>query len=175
MHSRWDRLFADLEAQFSAPGADEAEVAELVEAERVGLRLTDRLVWRVGGLVDLRVRGGGAIRGALRTATQTWIAVDDGATLLVVPSAAIALVGPLGAAAPPPQAPAAGRGMGSMMRALARAGARVTAAAGGHQVSGTVVSVGADHFDLRTEDGAVLSVSHATLDWVRCRPAVVEA
>ncbi len=73
MDDRWDRLFADLEG--AVPLLDEDEIPDLVEAERVGVQLADRLAGAIGRAVDLATSSGSRLTGTLREAGSDWIAV----------------------------------------------------------------------------------------------------
>ncbi len=76
---RWERLFADLEAQAAA--ADAAELAgEVVERTRIevaALRLVDRLRAAVGHPVRLSCVGGEQVAGVLHRAGADWALVAE--------------------------------------------------------------------------------------------------
>lgn len=171
MESRWARLFEDLEAQFAAPAADEAEVADLVEAERVGLRLAERLARRVGHELRVALRDGTGLRGRLRECAATWMALEDDTAVTFVPLKSVAFAGPLAGSAPQARS-AAGGSLAAALRGVARAGVHVVAGVAGHEIAGVLVLVGADHADLRTEQGEVFSLPLEALDWLRCPVAV---
>ena len=72
---RWDRLFADLEAELAAAGAADVrgEVAERTRIEHGRLRLVDRLRPAVGGEVVAAVTGAGTVRGVLVDVGSDWL------------------------------------------------------------------------------------------------------
>lgn len=152
---RWDRLFADLEAQAAAAESVElqAEVAERSRAEQGRIHLTDRLRSAEGHPIALTVRGAGIVSGVLRHVGSDWLllgAVTEAETLVSL--AAVDAVGGLGAAT----APARDRGLVEQsldfrkaLRGVAmdRSGVRVVLV-DGTMFDGTLDRAGADHVDL---------------------------
>ena len=168
MDARWERLFADLEGQL-VEAFEEGEIPDLVEAELVSVRLVDRLALCVGQRLDVTTRSGRRLGGILHEATPGWLALGAGDGLLVIPMVAVATMGPLAGSAPRAATPS----FGSLLRTLARAGLPILVEAGTSQVRGHLTAVGADHFDVRTEADAVVSVPFAAVEVVRSRQDAV--
>ena len=150
---RWEALFGDLQSQYEAAARveDDGLVVDLAEAEIGGVRLADRLRARVGGAVTVRLRGGADVHGEVLDAAPQWLLLGAGQGRTLVPVAAVALAWPLG-----PAAPAAGLveerlRITHVLRALARAGARVRVTCDAGSYAGWLVRVGADHLDLRAD------------------------
>jgi len=164
---RWDRLFADLEAQLEADeriGFD-ADVADLVRAERAALALADRLRAHQGAELTWWLRGQEALRGVLHDVGADWVLVRDAPSDVVLPLRSVVCITGLSRAASAERGVAARLGLGMVLRGLARDRSAVTIhlePAGA--ITGTIDRVGADHLDLAV---------HA-LDEVR-RPAAVNA
>jgi len=161
--ARWERLFADLEGQL-AGGPDEDEIPDLVEAERVAVRVADRVRGRLGARLDVVLRSGTRIGGEVVDAGTNWFAVRSDAGFSVVAEEAVIACGPLGVAVPEE---AVGRSLAGVLRSLARAGSPVVVDAGGMHLTGRIAAVGADHCDLRRENGSLLSIRLAAIDLVR--------
>ena len=88
---RWQKLFADLEAQFAA-AASAAELAESgsrARAEGGSVTLVERLAGAVGQPVHLRCRGAGRVSGVLTEVGPDWLllSAEGGRELLVVTGA----------------------------------------------------------------------------------------
>lgn len=178
---RWERLFADLEAQAEASEAADvaAEVAERTRAETARIELRQRLSATIGRRITVTMSGSGRHVGRLTAVGRDWLLLGEavGGDLLVSLTA-VATVStegrwPVGAA---PDAISMRLGIGHVLRGLARDRAAVTVTfADGQQVSGTVDAVGADHFSLgrRREERArpaayeSLLVSTAAVSWIR--------
>lgn len=152
---RWDRLFADLEAEAAAAvtAEFEAEVADRSRAEHGRLRLVDRLRSAEGHPVVLTVRGTGRVAGTLRRVGAGWAllgALPEQESLVNL--AAVVAVGGLGAAT----APAQDRGLVAdaldlrkALRGLARDRSGVRLVLTDATVfDGTLDRVGADYVDL---------------------------
>lgn len=163
---RWDRLFADLEAQLAheEERARDAEVAERVRAEWARTLLADRLTgaFTRGRPLSLRVDGVGTLEGRLADLGADWLLlhdrVGDAAARGLAEDVRESLI-PMGAVLdvrglPPGADPRPGVGMrrfriGTALRALGRdrAFVRVVDRTGAVFV-GTVDRVGSDHVDL---------------------------
>ncbi len=148
---RWEDLFADLEAQAVTLGQLErsAEVEERVRAESARLMLGDRLRANTGRELALRCTGGLALRGALRRTGSDWLLLQEAtAGEALVPIGAVHTIAGLGRLSSPPgseTAVAAGLGLRSMLRGVARDRTPVQAhLSDGTAVAGTVDRVGAD-------------------------------
>lgn len=172
---RWQRLFADLEAELAAGAAGQAveRVAELTRAELSTVAFIDRLRAEVGGAVRVHLRDGSALGGRLTDVGGSWLLLDgDGEH--VVPLGAVVAVSSARdgrRVAGPPTAVERRLGLGSVLRALARDRAKVTLRASSLTAVGLVAGVGADHLELAVlgEDGLrpsgqVLSVRFEALD-----------
>lgn len=149
---RWDALFDDLEAQWSAQQAQllEAEVAETVEWQRAQISLVDRLRAGLDTPLQLGLKGGEQLDLLLRSVGADWVSGRAGAQSLLVPVRAIITIEalPLRAAAETTHTRRL-LGIGSPLRALARMREPVVAAgADGELGRGVIAHVGADHFDV---------------------------
>ena len=152
---RWERLFADLEAQAAA--ADAAELAgEVVERTRMevsALRLVDRLRPAVGHPVRLSCAGGEQVAGVLHRAGADWALVAERPDrLALVPLAAVTSIAGLGALSATPGSEgrvAARLGLSSALRGIARdrSGTTVTLV-DTTRIVGTVDRVGADFVEI---------------------------
>ncbi len=152
---RWQRLFADLTAQWEAAeaAADQAELVSRTRAEMGAVRLQDRLRAAVGSAVAVRCRGAGPVEGVLGDVGVDWLLLTDerGAEVLIACRAVQGALG-LGGASAPPDEVGVVRGRLDLRWAL-RAAARDRGAVqvvldDGAVLSGTIDRVGADFFDL---------------------------
>lgn len=155
---RWDELFRDLEGQLAAAEAAEltAEVADRTRRESALLTLADRVRGAVGSPVTLQVAGAGRVDGQLVDVGAQWLLVADeaGREVLVPLAAVLGLTGLGTRSATPTGQVAAGLGLGSALRALARDRARVTVQlVDGSSVAGTVDRVGADFLEVSDRSG----------------------
>ena len=148
---RWDRLFADLEAQFDAATEAEfsAEVADRSRREVALVRLVDRLRGTATE-VQVGLDGIGPISGVVAAAGPDWVLLTDRQAETLVLVAAITWVrGAATTAEPPTSAIAARLGLGHVLRGLARDRAETALLLrSGERITGTVDRVGADFIDL---------------------------
>lgn len=160
---RWERLFADLEAQLEAAGMAQrrAAVAEATRAERATVRLSDRVRASVGHrlrveLADPATRPEGVVEGVVVDAAVEWFLLDvDGGRQGLVPLSAVRQVRGLASFAAPPAGAVERRlGLGHTLRALARDRATVQVVTGSGPVVGVLAAVGADHADVVDRPGA---------------------
>ncbi|WP_136519455.1 hypothetical protein [Cellulomonas telluris] len=156
---RWERLFADLEGQLAAGAAAQGrwDVADLVRAERAGVRLVDRVRAAAGTTVRLTLADAGEpVEGELLEVGTDWVlvALSERRRALVPLSAVDALAAVPAAVAPPAGPVERALGLGHALRALARDRATVRVRTRGGVVSGRVERVGADHVDLTPQHGA---------------------
>lgn len=152
---RWERLFADLEAQLEAEESA-AYAAEITERTRIAvgsISLRDRLRTAEGRQLQLTVQGVGAVDGTLRAVGSEWLVVTGvgGADLLVVLAAVTGVRG-LGALAAPPGSEgevAARFRLRHALRAVSRdrSACRITLVDQAIVV-GTIDRVGADFLDV---------------------------
>lgn len=149
---RWERLFADLEAQLEAARAAEltAEVADLARAERATVRLVERLRASTGAPITLRLVGGDVVVGTLLEPAEQWVLVADGPRRALVPLAAVTQVAGLATTATPAGDVHVARRLtlGHALRALARDRVVVRVATESGEVAGRLDRVGADHVDV---------------------------
>ena len=148
---RWERLFADLAAQFDA--AEEAEfageVADRSRRELALVKLADRMR-SAEGEVQLGLAAGETARGAVVGCGADWLLLaDDGVETLVV-LAAVAWVRGLSSAADTTASVVTARlGLGHALRGIARDRAETTVLlTTGTRLTGTIDRVGADFVDL---------------------------
>lgn len=152
---RWDRLFADLQAQAAALDRAEleAEVADRTRAEHGGLLLVDRMRGALGHPVGLRLLGGARLTGRLTDVGVDWALLGgEPAPDTLVPLRAVTAISGLGAAT----AASVDRGpvydkldFRRSLRAVAgqRSPVRVLLADGG-ELTGTLDRVGSDYVEL---------------------------
>ena len=149
---RWEWLFSDLEAQAEADdrASFEAEVGDLVRAERGAIGLRDRLRAHVGCDLVLHLRRGGAVEGALLDVGADWVLLRGAAADVLLPLAAVVAVSGLSRSALSDEArPARALRLAVVLRGLAADRAPVAVElTGGLTLTGTVDRVGADHVDL---------------------------
>ena len=165
---RWERLFADLEAQLSSDEARElaAEVADRTRRERAQVGLHERFAAVVDrAVVEMRVAGVGLLRGLVTGSGPDWVLLDHRAEhpLTVVASsgaerrvdrpvlvatAAIRSVTGL-AGAEHTGAVAMGFALGSALRAVSRDRAVVDVVdVDGSVLTGTIDGVGLDYVEV---------------------------
>lgn len=149
---RWERLFADLEAQADAHARADgaARTADLLRVEQAGITLADRLRGGRGAAVVLALADGALVSGHLREVADEWaLLVADGREL-VVPAAAVDTVTGL----PPRAVQSSGVGarlsLGHVLRGLSRDRAMVVVRTRGGAVTGRIERVGRDHMDVDT-------------------------
>lgn len=150
---RWEQLFDDLEARFDAEqrAAVEADLADLIRAERSQVALLDRLRAHLNEpLVCSFGPEVAVLSGDLADLGADWLLVDSGWAQTLVPLSALQYVSGLSAAAVPDRRVVARKlGLNSVLRGLARdralLGIRLRA---GELLTGTLDRVGADHVDV---------------------------
>src|SRR5690348_14990262 len=88
---RWEWLFGDLEAQLDADerAGFEAELTDLVRAERAAVTLRDRLRAHVGCDVALHLVTGDVVRGGVHDVGPDWVLLRSPGVDVLVPSAAV--------------------------------------------------------------------------------------
>ncbi|HOF63727.1 MAG TPA: hypothetical protein PLL54_05425 [Dermatophilaceae bacterium] len=150
---RWDRLFADLEAQLAsdAQAALAGEIADRTRRERALVGLHDRLL-AVTGRSDIAVciAGLGVVQGSVADVGADWLLLRKAPDRdHLVPFAAVVWAHGLSGRITPPSVVARSFGVGAALRALSRDRVVVTVAAvDGSRHTGTIDAVGADAIDL---------------------------
>jgi hypothetical protein len=154
-------LFSDLEGQLAAAHASEFEsgVRDLAQAERATVRLAERLAVTVSSPVTLILRGGRRVAGTVSDVTGTWVLISEGGREYLVPLGAIAIARGVAHRASSLGLVAERLGLGHALRALARDGASVVVTTSGGDVTGRIDQVGADHLDLASEDGVLVTLA----------------
>ena len=151
---RWQRLFADLQAEWEAEeaAADRVEDASRIRLETGAVRLADRVAGAAGRELTLRCRGAGELRGVLREAGAGWLLLEEpGGRELLVAAAAVRTVAGLDRwTAPPVEGEVARRlDLRWAVRGLARDRSAVQLLLDdGGALTGTVDRVGADFLEL---------------------------
>lgn len=152
--TRWELLFADLEARLAAQEAAEREgtVADLTRAEQASMGVVDRLRATVGATVRVDLLDAERLEGRLRRVAQTWLLLDgrgaSGPAQHLVPLAAVAGVVGVGRHAAPSTSRTDTLGLGTVLRGLQRDRARVLVRTPAGMLAGRIARVGADHLDL---------------------------
>ncbi len=156
---RWERLFADLEAQAESLAAAEfeEEVSERTRVEVGRLRLVDRLRPAVGHPVRVACLGVDPLRGRLVRVGADWLLIaETPASETLIPLAAILSIGGLGALSTVRGSEGrvgARLGLRHAMRGLARDRCAVQAAlVEGSIVAGTIDRVGDDFVEIAEHD-----------------------
>ncbi|MGI8530273.1 MAG: hypothetical protein ACR2KO_12440 [Geodermatophilaceae bacterium] len=175
---RWERLFADLEAQAAASEVAEfeAEVMERSRAETGRLRLADRLRSAAGHPIVLTVQGAGTVAGTLGRVGAGWLLLGAATEPeILVSLAAVGAVGGLGAATEAVRDRGLVEGALDLRKALRglardRSGVRMVLT-DGTVFDGTLDRVGADYVELAEHptgesrrSGAVRSVRSVAID-----------
>jgi hypothetical protein len=158
--TRWDLLFADLEARFAAQEVAEREgtVADLTRAEHASIALTERLRAVVGRPLRVELLDREAVEGTLVRVADAWLLLQGhgarGPVQHLVPRHALAAVVGLGRQAAPSTARTDRLGLGHVLRGLQRDRARVLVRTTGGELIGRIGRVGADHLDVEELDRA---------------------
>lgn len=171
---RWDALFEDIEAQFAAEHllGLESEVSERARVEIAGIGVADRLRGAVGQRIDVILRSGTLVSGALSHVGSEWLILNEGRHQWLVPVAAVLTYQGLGRQARAGQSKVAQRlGLASALRMLARDRAElavhlIVVSPEERAMCGVIDRVGKDHFDLAVtmpgevrRSGSVVSVA----------------
>jgi hypothetical protein len=152
---RWQRLFADLSAQWdeAEASAERAESASRARAEVGSVRLADRVRGAAGARIVLRCRGAGQVAGVVADVGPDWILLTDGRgeEVLVAAGAVLAVAG-LGRLTAPPAEDGAVLSRIDLRRAvrgLARDRSAVhVVLTDGAVLTGTIDRVGADFCEI---------------------------
>lgn len=152
---RWDRLFADIEAQWDREvhARTLAEAAELTRGEWAALPLVARLRGARGRSLVLHLGNGERCELLLQSVGEDWLGgrASGGESVLVRQAAVRAVDGPLAEVALDVGVPTpAGPSLASVLRRVARSRAAVQLLGmdGAVLAEGTVDRVGSDHLDV---------------------------
>jgi hypothetical protein len=150
---RWDRLFADIEAQLSAEGEAElgGEIADRTRRERALVGLHERLLAATGRAgITVQAAGLGVVQGHVADVGADWLLMRaSGDREHLVPFTAMTWVSGLGGRIAPPSAVARSFAIGAALRGLSRDRSSVTVVTrDGGRHTGTIDGVGADALDL---------------------------
>jgi hypothetical protein len=140
-----------LEAQLDADerAGFEAEVGDLVRAERGALTLADRLRAHVGCDLTWTVVTGETASGTVLDLGADWLLVRTDASDVVLPLSSVTAIGGLSRSAVGEQGLGRALRLTYVLRGLARdRSAVVLTVSGGGTVTGTIDRVGADHVDV---------------------------
>ncbi|HZK05418.1 MAG TPA: hypothetical protein VFC82_06145 [Actinomycetaceae bacterium] len=165
---RWQRLFEEM-SSWDEPAVDDAAVAELAQAERVGVTFGERMMGSVGSDVTVQFRSGTTVRGELTAVARDWCTVRSATADHVITTWGIAAVTSLGAPRGGPRPVP----LGVPLRRIAAHGAPVVVDSSGVDQRGLLRSVAADHIDLLLDSGVVTTVSVDSLYSVRCARGAV--
>ncbi len=159
---RWDRLFADLEAQSDEIDRDERDALadELLDGEWAGTS------WRelLGGPVVLEVLGGGRIEGEVSLVNERVVQLRGERADHVVATDSVVAVHSSGRRAEQPGAAESRLGWGHVFRALRDSGEEVVARlTDGSTREGVVAVVGRDFVRLRAPSGRTQDVVWSAL------------
>ena len=172
--TRWDVLFADLEAQLAAheQAARDGEIAELTRAEQASISLADRLRASVGAATSVELPDGEVVSGMLRTVASGWLLLEgrgaSGITEHLVPAAAVCAVTGVSRQGRPSASRLDTLGLGTPLRVLQRDRARVVVRTASGPTTGRVARVGEDHLDLEEIDRVPVRVRTVPFDAVLC-------
>jgi hypothetical protein len=152
---RWERLFDDLEAQAEADerAGFEAELGDLVRAERGALTLADRLRAHVGCDLTWSLADGELLHGELLELGADWVLLRPPGADVVLPLAEVIGIGGLSRSAVAETGLRRSLRLTLVLRGLARdRSAVVVFLPSGARLTGTIDRVGADHVDLAVHD-----------------------
>ncbi|WP_405472266.1 hypothetical protein [Paenarthrobacter ilicis] len=152
---RWDSLFDDLQAQYSAELAllRESEVTERARIEFGGIELSDRLRGAVGGRVTILLSNGELVRGRMDSVGSDWFVVSDDSRQWLIPQRSVVSCQGLGRSVLKESSQVRRTlGIASVLRALARDRSALevflTAGSGdAHRLHGVMDRVGQDYID----------------------------
>ncbi|WP_345038654.1 hypothetical protein [Arthrobacter methylotrophus] len=153
---RWDALFEDMEAQLASERllGLESEISERARVEIAGIATSDRLRGALGQKIDVKLRSGSVVSGALSHVGSEWVVLDEGRHQWLVPTAAALTYQGLSRQARADQSKRPQRpGLASALRTLARDRAELAVhllglVPEGTMMGGVIDRVGRDHFDL---------------------------
>lgn len=157
---RWDDLFEELEAQFSAAAHDEheAEIPHLVHAEAASISLSERIRHRVGHELNVQLRNGEKKYGILDEANLAWIRLRHDVHRFLIPLHGISYAWPLAGAAPRLSGVEAKLTLGYALRKISENGFEVRVLTDGGTLIGRIGMVGSNYCDIHTQT-AILAVA----------------
>ncbi len=148
---RWDKLFADLDAQAESEALREreAEVADRTRYERAQIDVQARLLaCQAGPPVTVRFAGR-SLTGVVRDVGADWVLLETGAQASVlVAMPAVRVIDGVAQGAVLPSAVAKRFGLGLALRGISRDRAVVEVVTDGMRLTGTIDVVGADHLEM---------------------------
>lgn len=147
---RWEDLFADLDAQWEREqrADQEAELPQLVRAERAAVPWGDRAALAVGRPLTL-VTAAGRVGGQLSDVGDEWLLMDEQGRSALVPAHAVLAVSGLPLRSSDDRRRARRVSLGAGLRGISRDRCGVVVHdIGGGQYTGSIDWVGADHLDL---------------------------
>lgn len=152
---RFERIFDDLEGQFAHHQQEEVRAVseELTRAELSQLTLADRLRGAEDQRLTLHLGPALRVGGVVQEVGAGWaaLAAEGGRRSAVVPLSAIVMVEGLPPRVRlPEESLRSPRGIGSVLREIARDRSLVHLETRGGAVTGRIASVGADALDLRS-------------------------
>ncbi len=129
------------------------EVAERTRVEQGAIDLAARLMGALGAEVAVTLRGGRRARGTLVAVASQWLLLGSSTAQRLIPMPAVAAVAGLPRRAVPLTEIERRLSLGAALRALSRDRAHVIVRVEGADLPGLLGAVGADHVDLRLDDG----------------------
>lgn len=152
---RFERIFEDLEGQFAHHQQEEARAIseDLTRAEQAQLTLADRLRGAEGRRLTVHLAPAVRVSGVVQEVGDQWVALvaDSGGRSAVVPLAAVVMLEGLPTRARLAEDTASSaRGLGSVLREIARDRSVVHLETTGGAVTGRIAAVGADALDIRS-------------------------
>lgn len=153
-----ERFLQNLDDRSDRLQGDElrATSQELARAERTAITLEDRLRAAQGEAVDVHLRHGSVVHGAVTAVGPGWVRlVADDRREVLIPLPAVDLLDGLGPAArPAPEGLGAARSLQGVLRDLARDRRVLCVRTRSVEVTGRIAAVSADLFDIDIADGA---------------------
>lgn len=152
------RLLMDLSDRLATIESAQLE-AELVEAERSSVGITERLTSSLGAKMHVVMQGGHSADGVLQDVSATWARLERAqAHHVFVAMAKIVVVKGLGRASHAHREVDIRRGWGHVLRRCGAQGVRVKITCAQREITGRVLGVGKDVVDLELDDGSRAAV-----------------
>ena len=166
---RWEKLFAEIEAQSGdvARAERDAEILDRTEGEWAATSWRDRLA---PGPISLRVAGLGRIDGSLARITGAWLLLQTDAYEVIVNPDWVSAVSTSASRAKPLSALERRMTWVHAIRMLQREGARIhVVRADGSSVDGTARLAGKDFVEIKTDQSTDEMVPYSMLAAISCR------